>query len=293
MRIAVFTKNLLNPAYEGARLGADRAAARHGATTAHYVPDKPDDPEQQSLLIHRAISQHPDAIVLVPTHPTAVNDAIRAINASDIPLVVFVNRLTRGQCVSFVSSDDYRLASEVAHHVYLHLGGNGKVVIVEGPSVSVTSLPRVNAFRDAADDYTGIEIVGSCQGAFLREPAREAMTRLLARTPVVDAVLAANDSMALGVLDALDAAGRSALVAGINAVPEAVDAIKRSRMIATADFNAMNMAFIATECAIRHLQGEIVPAEIMLPVQVINRDNLASWDRPFSERDCPDWHEVV
>ncbi len=38
-RIAVFTKNRTNPAYEAARLGADRTAARLGAITVHYVPD--------------------------------------------------------------------------------------------------------------------------------------------------------------------------------------------------------------------------------------------------------------
>ena len=41
-RIAVFTKNRTNPAYAAARLGADRTAARLGATTVHYVPDTPD-----------------------------------------------------------------------------------------------------------------------------------------------------------------------------------------------------------------------------------------------------------
>ena len=38
-RIAVFTKNRTNPAYDAARLGADRTAGRLGATTVHYVPD--------------------------------------------------------------------------------------------------------------------------------------------------------------------------------------------------------------------------------------------------------------
>ena len=42
-RLAVFTKNRKNPAYVGARLGADRVAARHGCVVTHYVPDKPDD----------------------------------------------------------------------------------------------------------------------------------------------------------------------------------------------------------------------------------------------------------
>lgn len=293
LRIAVFTKNLLNPAYEGARLGADRAASRVGATTAHYVPRKPDDPMEQTALIEKALAESPDAFVLVPAHPTAVSNAIRAINDHGIPLVAFVNRLTAGDCVSFVSSDDYDLALNVAHRVFDQLGGSGKVAIVEGPDDSVTSIPRVKGFRDAAAEATGIDIVGSSDGGFLREPAREAMTRMLDQQPRIDAVLAANDSMALGVLDALEAAGRSALVAGINAIPEAIEAIKADHMLCTADFNAMNMAYIATECAIRHLQGEPVPGEIMLPVQVVDRYNCALWDKPFAERQCPSLREVL
>jgi ribose transport system substrate-binding protein len=293
LRIAVFTKNLLNPAYEGARLGADRAAARLGATTAHYVPQEPDDPVEQTALIEKALAESPDAFVLVPAHPTAVSDAIRTINESGIPLVTFINRLTAGDCVALVSSDDYALASNIAHHVFDQLDGIGKVVIVEGPDDSITSIPRVQGFRDADAENTGIEVVGFCAGAFLREPAREAMARMLDQQPQVDAVLAANDSMALGVLDALDEAGRSALVAGINAIPEAIEAIKTGRMFCTADFNAMNMAYVATECAIRHLQGGAVPDEIMLPAQLVDRDNYALWDKPFAERECPSLREVL
>jgi ribose transport system substrate-binding protein len=293
LRIAIFTKNLINPAYEGARLGADRAAKTFGAATVHFVPKKPDDPEEQASLIEEALSSQIDAFVLVPTHPTAINESIREINARGIPLVAFVNRLTEGQCVSFVSSDDYQMAFEIASHVYGHLGGTGEIVIVEGPANSVTSIPRVSAFRDAALDHAGINIVSSCQGAFLRDPAKEAMIQVLEQTPRVDAVLAANDSMALGVLDALDAAGRTASVAGINAIPEAIEAIKKGRMTATADFNAMNMAYIATECVLRHLRGETVPNEIMLPARIVDRDNCGLWDMGFAERASPSWHDVT
>jgi ribose transport system substrate-binding protein len=259
----------------------------------HYVPQKPDDPEEQTELIDRALGQRPDAIVLVPAHPTAVNDAILRVNQSGIPLFVIVNRLTSGDCVSFISSDDYLIASEIARQVFDHLGESGDVVIAEGPPDSVTSIPRVNAFRDVAAGRAGINLVGSFQGAFLRDPAREAMTSLLLQGTHVDAVLAANDSMALGVVDALLAAGRGAVVAGINAIPEAIEAIKSGRMLCTADFSAMSMAHVATECAIRHLRGERVPIEIMLPVQVVDRDNCAHWDKPFAAREFPIWQDVV
>jgi ABC-type sugar transport system substrate-binding protein len=54
MRLAVFTKNLTNPAYGAARLGAERAGAQFGAEVLHFVPNKGDDPVEQSALIAQA-----------------------------------------------------------------------------------------------------------------------------------------------------------------------------------------------------------------------------------------------
>jgi ribose transport system substrate-binding protein len=293
MKLAVFTKNRSNPAYAAARLGADRAAARLGARTQHYVPQAPDDPVQQSALIEQALIARPDAIVLVPVHPTAVNAAIRNINAAGIPLVSCINRLTEGQCVSFVGSDDYALALALARYLFQRLGGTGDVVIVEGPPEAETSMARVRAFRDAAAGYPGIRIAGSCSGRYLLEPAREAMAGMLAALPRIDAILAANDIMAIGVIEALRSAGRQALLAGVNAIPQAIAAIKNKDMIATADFNAMNMACLAAECAIRHVRGEAVPKQIVLPVQIVDASNCERWDRPYEDRACADWDEVL
>jgi ribose transport system substrate-binding protein len=293
MKIAVFTKNRSNPAYAAARLGADRAAARLGAHTVHYVPQVADDPVQQSALIAQALADRPDAMVLVPVHPTAVNAAIREVNAAGIPLVACINRLSEGHCISYVGSEDYPLAFEIARYLFERLGGEGDVLIVEGPPESVTSIARVRAFRDAAAAYPGIRIAGACSGRYLQDPAREAVARMLDAMPRIDAILAANDIMAIGAIEALRAAGRSALLAGVNAIPAAIDAIKSGDMVATADFNAMNMACLAAECAIRHLRGEFVPQEIILPVQLVDRSNCSLWAKPYAERNCPNWNDVV
>jgi ribose transport system substrate-binding protein len=58
-KLAVITKNKKNPAYVGARLGADRVAARHGCALRHYTPDKPDDIDEQRELIKAAIGSAP------------------------------------------------------------------------------------------------------------------------------------------------------------------------------------------------------------------------------------------
>ncbi len=293
MKIAVFTKNKENPAYAAARLGAERTAARLGAQAVHYVPQQADDPAEQSALIDAALVARPDAIVLVPVHPSAVNPAIERINAARIPLVACINRLGAGECVAFVGSDDYALAFDIGRYLFERLHEEGSVVILEGAAQAVTSIARVRAFRDAAQRHPGIRIIAAASGRYLQQPARAAMAQLLAAHPRIDGVLAANDSMAIGAVEALRAAGRRALVVGVNAIPQAIEAIKSGDMLATADFDAMSMASLATECAIRHLRGEAVPKEIMLPVQLVDRGNCASWDKSYAERQCPTWSEAV
>ena len=293
MQIAVFTKNRSNPAYDAARLGADRAAALLGATTQHFVPEKGDDPEQQSALIDAALALRPDAFVLTPVHPRRVNAALARINASGIPLFGFVNPIPGARCVTGVGSDDYRMGLAIAQRLCGHLEGRGSVLLVSGPVESVTSIARLRAFEHAAKAHPAITIAGICVGDYLRERAREELARWLAVHDAVDACLAANDVMAIGAIDALRAAGRQAAVAGVNAIPEAIAAIKRGEMLATADFNAMHMAYLATECAIRHLRGENVPANIELPVQIVDRRNCELWDLPYAQRPLPTLKETL
>jgi ribose transport system substrate-binding protein len=99
--------------------------------------------------------------------------------------------------------------------------------------------------------------------------------------------------MALGVIEALDAHGTRAIVTGVNAVPDGIDAIKRGKLLATADFDALKIASVATEAAIRHLRGEHVPREIILPTQIVDAANYTAWDKPLEARDEPRWEEVI
>jgi ribose transport system substrate-binding protein len=291
--LAVFTKNRSNPAYAAARLGAERTAQRLGATVTHYVPEKPDNVEQQIALIDEAVATRPDAIVLVPVHPTKINDAIGRIIEAGIPLFGILNEYTEPKPLVYVGADDVAIGVDIASRLYEHLEGRGDVVILEGAPHSVTSRARVEGFRKALRKFPGIRIAATVCGDYLRDPAKRAMEELLASGAAFDAVLAANDDMALGALQALDGAGRKSTVVGVNAIPEAITAIREGRLLATADFNALAISELATEAAIRHLNGEKLPKEIMLPVDVIDRSNCAAWDRPFEERPSVRWEEVV
>ena len=286
MRLAVFTKNYSNPAYGAARLGAERAAAQFGAEVLHFVPQQGDDPQEQSALVDQALalSPRPDAFVFSPVHPTRVDGAIRRIAAAGLPIIGFVNPVEAVSMAGYVSSDDGQLARAIADYLFRHLGGRGRVLVVTGPTDSYTSNERLQGFRAAAQQHPGIALAGVVAGDYRRDTAQERTAAWLREHGPVDACLVANDIMAVGVLDALDALRQRAAVVGVNAIPQAIEAIAAGRMLATADFNAMQMAYLATECAVRHLRGEAIPPALELPVDIVDRSNCGQWNRPYAER---------
>jgi ribose transport system substrate-binding protein len=295
MRIAVFTKNRTNPAYEAARIGADRTARRLGASTVHYVPERPDNVAEQIALIGRAVGERPDAAVFVPVHETEVNDAILGFDAARIPLFNFITRTTAGRRECFVGSDDRALAAAITRYLVAKLDGRGTIVIVEGTPASATSRERLEGFHAVLAGCPDIKVVMSLRGEYQRDVARDAFLDAGDRLRGIDAALCANDVMALGILDAFAAAGNAGkpLVVGVNAIPEAVTAIAAGRMLATANFDAMAMSSLATEAAVRHLRGEDVPREIVIPVKIVDAANCSAWNLPFEARACPSWQDLT
>ena len=169
-RIAVFTKNRSNPAYQAARLGADRAARRLGASTLHYVPERPDDVAEQIALIARAVAARPDAAVFVPVDVTAVNDAILGFDAARIPLLNFITRTTAGRRVCFVGSDDCALAKSIAAHLFAKLStGAGRSSSSRGRRRPRPAASGAPGFDDALAGCPGHR---GPAGAARRLPAR-------------------------------------------------------------------------------------------------------------------------
>jgi ribose transport system substrate-binding protein len=136
-------------------------------------------------------------------------------------------------------------------------------------------------------------VLASGAGNFQEADGKRVMTKFLADHPMIDAVLSANDSMALGALAALKEANRSATVMGVNGILAAVKQIEAGAMLATVDFNMFKIGCTAARAAVRHLDGEPLPEQIILPAEVIDRSNYQAWLVPVEQRTCPDWAEVV
>jgi ribose transport system substrate-binding protein len=292
IRLAAFTKNGDNPNYQAFLRGVERAAAAGGATATRHIPGTPDDPVEQTALLRAAVAGRPDAIIFAPADDRALEGPVAEAAAAGIPLIGFVNRM-QGDFVSFVGADDVAMGRGIAGVMIEALGGRGDIALIEGPDTAPTSRDRGRGFREAIAGHAGIRLIGTAPGRYLRAPGAAAMAGLLAAHPRIDGVICTNDLMALGALDALDAAGRHALVVGNNGTIDAAREVGRGRLLATMDYDGFKMGAVAAMAALRHLAGQPVPREILLPAQVIHHGNHAAWLVPIEDRPLPSWDAMV
>jgi ribose transport system substrate-binding protein len=288
--LAVFTKSAGNPIARGVRAGADAVAKANGFTVFHYIPTSPDNVPQQTFLVDEALNQKRDAFVFTPVDIKAMVPQVQKVNAAGIPLVNVGDRLTGGTSVAFVGTDDYSIALDTARTLLKAMGGKGNVIVLEGPDTIPTAAGRLRGFRDALKEFPDVKVVLSKNAMYARPTANDLLKTMLkiSTTPQIDGVLAANDAMALGAVEAFkEAKKKMPLIVGINASKEAVDLIKAGDMLASGDYNGLIEGCLGAEIAIRTLRKQPVPKEVMAKTAVVDKSNLAAYEIPAERRPCP------
>lgn len=291
--IAVFTKNQTNPYFQTVRVGAEAAAKSLGAKVVHYIPTKPDSIPEQLSQVEDVIVKKPSAIVFVPVDYKAMVPGVEQINDAKIPIVNVTDRSAGGKFLAFVGADDYSLGLETGRYLLKAMGGKGNVVILEGVKGSLTNIDRVRGFNDAIKETKDVKLLASQPANYQRLQGLQVMENLMQSHPQIDGVLAANDAMAIGAIEALDGANRKAKVVGINGTQEAVDAIKSGKLLASGDYNGFLQGCIGTMVAIRALRKEATVTEVVLKPTVVNASNYQPYDSPLESRACPSWSDAA
>jgi ribose transport system substrate-binding protein len=288
--LAVFTKSAGNPIARAVRAGAEVVAKANGFTITHYIPTSADNPAQQTALVEEALRAKPDAIVFTPVDVKAMVVPVQKINAAGIPLVNVSDRLAGGDAVAFIGTDDYGIALETARTLLKAMGGKGNIVVLEGPENIPTAIGRLRGFKDALKEFPEVKVVLSKNAMYARPASSELLKTMLKANPnqQVDGVLAANDAMALGAVEAFkDAKKKMPLIVGINASKEAVDLIKAGDMLASGDYNGLVEGCLGAEIAIRTLRKQPVPKEVMAKTAVVDKANYQQYETPAERRPCP------
>jgi ribose transport system substrate-binding protein len=297
LTLMIFVRNLVNPVWKYAGVGADQAAKEIGGVTIeHPAPAKPDDIEDQTRLVEEAIAKKPDGLIFSPVDFKALVPAAQKAIDAKIPVIVYANDMPglRG-AVTYIGAEDETIQYLVAKYLFATMGGKGKIVYIEGTPRAATTVPRKAGLDRALKEFPGIELLASQTGQYQRRPALQAMESLLPRFPVIDAVACANDEMAIGAVEALTAAGRAdkTLVVGIDCIPDATAMIRDGKILASADFSPHDQAYLAVIAMLKHLHGESIPPRIIMPVKIATKLNVASWLLPVEKRPLPVWVDVL
>lgn len=282
-RIALVMKSLANEFFQTMQQGAEKHQQAHASEydlIAGGIKDEL-DVSRQVDLVEQMIAQKVDAIVIAPADSKALVAVCKKAQDAGIVVVNIDNKFDaavlaeRGLRIPFVGPDNRKGARAVGEYLTKHLKPGDQVAIIEGVPTAFNAIQRKAGFEDALH-AAGMNIVGSQSGDWETAKANRVASALLTEKPELKALLCANDSMALGAVAALRAAGKSdqVRVVGFDNITAVRQLIKEGKVLATADQHADQLAVFGIEYALDILRKKAAPADRETPVDLITAETL-------------------
>jgi len=281
--MALFDDNFLTVLRTGMQ---DYAKTLKGVTL--QVEDAQNDVAKQQSQIQNFIAAGVDAIIVNPVDTDATVAMSKLATAAKIPLVyvnrepVNVNELPEKQ--SFVASEEIVAGTLETQEVCKLLGGKGKIVVMMGELSNQGARMRTKAVHDvvATDACKGLEIVEEQTANWQRTQGADLVTNWLSSGIEFNAVIANNDEMAIGAVQALKAAGKDMkdyVVAGVDATQDALAAMSAGDLDVTVFQNAAGQGKGALDAALKIKKGETVEKKVYIPFELVTPANLANYQK--------------
>jgi len=280
-RVALVMKSLANEFFLTMETGA-RAHQKTNATRydllANGIKDELDVPRQIDM-VEQMIAQGVQALVIAPADSKALVPVCRKARAAGIVVVNIDNKLDAAVLaeqqtrIPFVGPDNRKGARKVGDHLARQLKPGDKVAILEGAPNAFNGQQRLAGFTDAFS-AAGLVVASSQSGHWETDKASQVAAAILSEHPDLKAFACANDSMALGAIAALRAAGKlgQILVVGFDNISAAQTLLRERRMLATADQHADRIAVFGIEYALQLLASGADPADLETPVDLVTAD---------------------
>lgn len=240
------------------------------------VNDAQRSAERQVQQIENFVAQGVDAIVLNPCEVEASSPAVEKALAAGIP-IVNVNSETRTAPTAFVGSRDEESARLAMEYIADRLKGHGNVAMMHGFMGQAAQIKRDKGAREVLAKYQGLKLVAEQTAEWDRAKAMSLMENWIQSLGgQINAVFAQNDEMAMGALLALEQANRKAtvVVVGVDAISDALQAIKAGRLDATVFQDARGQGRGAIETALKIIKHQPFDKQVYIPFRLVTRDNI-------------------
>lgn len=282
-KVGLVMKSLANEFFKDMTEGAIAHQKKRGDYQLFPVGMKDEtDFDAQTLAVESFITQKMDVIVIAPADSKAMVAPIARALKAGITVVNFDVALDTGAMkkagldLAFVGPDNRGGAKLAGDALAKALGPGAKIVIIEGNPGADNAQQRKAGFMDAVAEGK-LNVVASRTAMWETEEANKVFTNILTANPDIKGVMAANDSMALGVAKALEAAGQAGkiLVVGFDNIPAIRPFIQKGTVLATVDQFGQQMAANAIDLGIKSRQdGKPLKGWIKTPVQLVTAKNL-------------------
>ncbi|HUN92247.1 MAG TPA: sugar ABC transporter substrate-binding protein [Burkholderiaceae bacterium] len=241
---------------------------------------------KQLSQVQNFIAQKVDAIIINPVDTDATPKMTKMVTEAHIPLV-YVNRkpvdfdkLPDG--VAFVASDERVSGTLEAKEVCRVLKGKGNIVVLMGDLANEAARTRTKDVEDVVKtpECSGIKILDKREGKWSRTSAQDIVTNWLSAGLKFDAVVANNDEMALGAINALKASKKwtpDYMVAGVDATPDALASMKNGEIKVTVFQNAAGQGKGAVDAALKLIKHQKVDRFVNIPFELVTPANMAQY----------------
>jgi inositol transport system substrate-binding protein len=241
--------------------------------------DAQSDVQKQFSQVENFVAQKVDAIILNPCELEASTPAVDYVKKAGIPLVL-VNQTTKSAGDSYIGSNDFEAGRMAMEAIAKKLNGQGGVLMLHGIMGTSAQLQREAGAREVFAKYPGLKLVDHQTASWDRAKAM-ALTEnwIQAHKGKFSAVFAHNDEMAMGALLALERAGlkKDVYVIGIDAIAQALSAVKEGRLDATVFQDAVGQGKGSVDAAIQLAKKQPCAKETMIPFQLVTRENVTQF----------------
>jgi ribose transport system substrate-binding protein len=281
-KIVLVMKSLANEFFKTMEEGATAHQRAHSDVYDLKVVGirNEEDVAQQVDLVEMIIAQGADAIVIAPADSEALIPICKKAIAAGIVVVNIDNKLDRARLeaegiqIPFVGPDNRKGAKLAGDYLATKLKAGDEVAIIEGIPNAFNGIQRKAGFEDAIKD-ANLKLVSSQSGNWETDKAAQCVAAIATEYPNLKAVLCANDSMALGAVDALKAAGKSNVyVVGFDNIQAVQKLIKEGKVLCTVDQHGDQLAVYGIQYALEILDTKAAPADKETPIDLITAETL-------------------
>jgi len=218
-----------------------------------------------------------DGMILIPVDTVSMDPIMDVANNNDIPMVV-VNRYFDGidKVDSFVGSES--IQSGIMEMEYMNeniLKGKGNIAIIKGVLGHEAQIKRTEGNMKIIDQYDDMQVVLEGAGDWQRAKAMRLVENWLQKDVKIDAIIANNDEMAIGAIQALKGAGKidEIDVAGVDATPLALEYLSSGELDVTIFQDAAGQGYTGVETIVKIINGEEVEERVWVPFEVVDAEN--------------------